>query len=156
MNAWTRWGLALVIAAGLAIDAFTHLDLAHNYAFNSTGSVNEGVLFQIEGISAIVVAALVLLRPNLWTGLLAVALSGGGAAVLLIYRYVNVGKLGPLPNMYEPIWFHEKTESLIGELVAFAASLVLVAGCWYASRQSRVSGRTVGGHGAMSARAKSA
>ena len=141
MNAWTRWGLALVIAAGLAIDAFTHLDLAHNYRFNSTGTVNEGVLFQIEGISAVVVAVLILIRPNLWTGLLASALAGGGAAVLLIYRYVQVGKLGPLPDMSEPVWFREKVESLIGELVAFAAALLLVGGSLYAARRSQVRAR---------------
>jgi hypothetical protein len=42
---------------------------------------------------------------------------------------VNVGKLGPIPNMYDPGWFTEKEVALAGELIALAASLVLLALC---------------------------
>lgn len=52
-----------------------------------------------------------------------VAASALGAVVL--YRYVDVGALGPLPNMYEPIWYGDKTNSAIAELVA---SVVAAAG----------------------------
>jgi hypothetical protein len=127
MNAFVRWPLAAVIAAGLAVDAYTHFDLAHEFSFNSTGTVNEGVLFQVEAVLAILSGLLILYRQNVWTALLVVLVAGGGAAALLLYRYVDVGKIGPLPSMYEPIWFREKVISLIGELVALGGALVLLA-----------------------------
>jgi hypothetical protein len=30
--------------------------------------------------------------------------SAGGLAAVLLYRYVDVGPLGPLPDMYENTW----------------------------------------------------
>jgi len=127
MSAIFRWALGVLTAAGLGIDAYTHLDLASNYMPISSGSVNQGVLFQIEGIAAIVIGLAVLARPNALTGAMSALFAGGGAAVLLIYRYVEVGKIGPIPDMSEPIWFTEKQWSLAGELVAFAAGVGLVA-----------------------------
>lgn len=127
MNTFVRWSLAAVITAGLAVDAYTHFDLAPEFSFNSTGTVNEGVLFQVEAVLAIVSGLLILYRQTVWTALIAVLVAGGGAAALLLYRYADVGKIGPLPNMYEPIWFREKVISLVGELVALAGALVLLA-----------------------------
>ncbi len=37
-----------------------------------------------------------------WIGAFIVAASAVGA--VLVYRYVAVGTIGPLPNMYEPTW----------------------------------------------------
>ena len=34
---------------------------------------------------------------------------------VLLYRYVNVPMLGPLPAMYEPVWFLEKSLSAVAE-----------------------------------------
>ncbi|MDT4891382.1 MAG: hypothetical protein QOE97_417 [Pseudonocardiales bacterium] len=127
MNKPTRWALAVVAAAGLVVDAWTHFDLAHLYDFNRTSTVNEGVLFRVEASLAIVAAVWILVRPGYLSAAFTVLLAGGGAALLVVYRYVDVGKLGPLPNMHEPIWYREKTVSLIGELVATAAALVLLA-----------------------------
>lgn len=135
MNAIVRRALAGLVAAGLGVDAYTHLDLASNYRYITTGTVNQGVLFQIEGVSAIAVGVLVLIRPALLSAIAAAALAGGGAAVLLIYRYVSVGKIGPIPDMSEPVWFHEKVVSFIGELVAFGAAGALVAICLLAARR---------------------
>jgi hypothetical protein len=126
MNALTRWTLAVVAAAGLGIDAFTHLDLASLYRFNTTGTVNESVLFQIEAALAIVAGLWILLRPGVLSAVFTLLVAGGGAFVLVLYRYVNVGKIGPIPNMYDPGWFTEKKWSLAGELIAVGASLVLL------------------------------
>ena len=43
-----------------------------------------------------------------------------GAVVL--YRYVNIGPLGPLPDMYEPFWCPAKVATMIAEAVAVAAA----------------------------------
>jgi hypothetical protein len=140
MNALTRWALAVVAAAGLGIDAFTHLDLARLYRFNTTGTVNEGVLFQIEAALAIVAGLWILLRPGVLSSAFTLLVAGGGAFVLLLYRYVNVGKIGPIPNMYDPGWFTEKKWSLAGELVAVGASLVLLVLALVSHRSSRRTG----------------
>jgi drug/metabolite transporter (DMT)-like permease len=128
MNPIVRWGLVLLVVAGLVVDAWTHFDVAHLYTFNRTSTVNEGVLFRVEAVIALVSAALILARPNALTATFAALVAGGGAALLVLYRYVDVGKLGPLPNMHEPIWYDEKVVSLIGELVAFVAAAALLAG----------------------------
>lgn len=140
MSALTRWALAVVAAAGLGIDAFTHLDLAHLYRFNTTGTVNEGVLFQIEATLAVVAGLCILLRPGPLSAGFTLLVAGGGAFVLLLYRYVDVGKIGPVPNMYDPGWFTEKKWSLAGELIAVGASLVLLVLTLASHRASRRSG----------------
>jgi hypothetical protein len=63
-----------------------------------------------------------------------VVLAAGVAAVVL-YTYVNVGQLGPVPNMYEPSWvLPGKTASAwaegIGAVLATAGFLV----AWRRSR----------------------
>ncbi len=64
-----------------------------------------GNLFRVEaGVSSL--AALVLLlawrRRASWVPALVVAASALGA--VFMYRYFDVGVLGPIPNMYEPTW----------------------------------------------------
>lgn len=122
-----RWILVVIAVAGLAVDAWTHLDLAPQFALNRTSTLSEATLFRIEAALAIAAAVLLVLRQNVLTVLFAAAVAGGGAFLLVLYRYVDVGRLGPVPDLYEPIWFREKVESLIGELVALAASLALLA-----------------------------
>jgi Ni/Fe-hydrogenase subunit HybB-like protein len=137
MNVFVRWTLALVVVVGLAIDAYTHLDLAHEFSFNSTGTVNEGVLFQVEAVLAIVSALLIVYRQNALTATVALLVAGGGAIALVVYRYVDIGKIGPVPDMYEPIWFDEKVVSLIGELVAAAGALAMLVAILFSRHASQ-------------------
>jgi hypothetical protein len=106
--------LALLAAAGLAYDAYVHLDLAKNYdAVGST--ITQGGLFRVEAVLAVVVGLAVLLSDHrlVW---LAVGMTGfGGLAAVVLYRYVDVGAIGPIPNMHEPIWYGEKTKSAWAE-----------------------------------------
>jgi hypothetical protein len=139
MNTFARWGLAVVAAAGLVVDAYTHLHLAHLYVFNRTSTVNEAVLFRVEAGIAIAAAVWVLVRPAALSAGFAVLVAAGGAALLLVYRYVNVGKIGPIPNMYDPEWFTEKNWSLAGELVATAAALMLLGGALIGRRRGHTS-----------------
>jgi hypothetical protein len=127
MNVVARWGLVLVIVVGLGIDAYTHLDLADIYTGVRTSTVSQATLFRIEAVGAMVAAVAVVLRANRWTAALAAAVAGGGAFALLLYRLVNVGKLGPLPDMSEPFWYTKKSLSLTGELIALLGSLALLA-----------------------------
>jgi hypothetical protein len=44
----------------------------------------------------------------------------------VLYRYVDVGAFGPVPNMYDPFWAPaEKTLSAVAEAVAALAALAL-------------------------------
>lgn len=121
----TRRVLVLVTVAGLAVDAYVHLSLAGRYdAVRAT--VSQGELFRAEGIAAILAALLLLVRPGRVTAAIAALVAGGGLVALLLYRYVDVGQLGPFPNMYEPLWYAKKTWSMVGEAVATVAALILV------------------------------
>ena len=130
MNRFVRWGLAVVAAAGLAIDAYVHLHIAHRYMPITTGTVNQGVLFQIEGGLAIAAAIWLLIRPTWLSAAVGFLVAAGGAAALLVYGFVNVGKIGPIPNMYDPAkyWSWDQKFSLgaeIGAAVVAAALLTL-------------------------------
>jgi hypothetical protein len=114
--------LRLLTAAGLAIDAYVHADLAPAYDAIH-GSISQGDLFRIEAAVASA-AALIVLAFGRRTGFglaFLVAVSAFGA--IMLYRYVDVGTLGPLPNMYEPAWFTEKTIAAVAE----AGTAVLAA-----------------------------
>ncbi len=116
--------LQVVTAAALAVDAYVHVDLAS--AYDPIGrQISQGTLFRIEAAAASLAALLVLLlgrRRSVWAFAFLVSVSALGA--VLLYRYVNVGTLGPLPNMYEPTWFPQKTTSAIAVAVGAAAALV--------------------------------
>ncbi|MEP7022078.1 MAG: hypothetical protein ABI808_15650, partial [Pseudonocardiales bacterium] len=108
MNVIARWGLVVVIVVGLGIDAYTHLDLADIYTGVKTGTLSQATLFRIEAVAAILAAVAVVMRTNRLTAALVALVTGGGAFALLLYRFVDVGKLGPLPDMYEPFWYTKK------------------------------------------------
>lgn len=117
--------LRVVTVAALAYDAYSHFDLAANYDGN-IASISQGTLFRIEAVLAVVAAVLVLATRWRIAALAAFLVSAGGLAALLFYFYVNVGAIGPLPNMFEPIWYPEKTWSAISMGVAAVTSLALL------------------------------
>lgn len=117
------WVLRVLAAAGLAVSAYVHADLAPQYDL-VRATFSQGDLFRIEaGLSALA-ALLVLIWRRPVTAAFAFLVSGGGFALLVIYRYVNVGKLGPVPNMYEPIWSTDKKVAAVAQLVAVVASVL--------------------------------
>jgi hypothetical protein len=137
MNTLVRWALVLVAAVGLGIDAYTHFDLASLYDLNKTDTISQGALFRIESVFAILVGVALIVRANVWTALAVVAVTAGGLFLLLLYRFVDVGKVGPLPNMYEPIWYAEKSWSAWGEGIALGAALILAGERFVTARASR-------------------
>jgi hypothetical protein len=122
-----RLGLALIAAAGLAIDAFVHFDLASAYASIKSNTLDQGELFRAEGTVAAVAAAAVLFRPRRYTAAFAFVVAAAGTAAVLVYAYVNLGAFGPFPNMYDPLWYPEKTLSVWAEGIAAVAALALFA-----------------------------
>jgi hypothetical protein len=102
-SAITSWTLRIATAAALGIDAAVHWQNAPAYDA-VTGTISQGELFRVETAAAVAVGLGVLVRPrpSSWLAALLVAASALGA--VLLYRYVDVGSLGPLPDMYENTW----------------------------------------------------
>lgn len=128
-----RTVLIAVVVVGLAIDAYVHFHLAGSSSFkaNKTSTISEATLFRIQAIAAVLAAVLLLVRANRYTAAFAFLVGASGIAAVVVYRYVDVGKIGPIPNMYDPFWLPtEKWISAIAEAAATlsAAALVVMLG----------------------------
>jgi hypothetical protein len=128
--------LIVIVVAGLTIDAYVHFNLASNYELIKTRTLSQADLFRIEGAVAIVAALLLLVRPRRYTAALAAIVAGSALLVLLIYRYNDIGRLGPIPSMYEPIWYTKKAVAAYAEGAAFIAAVALLAVLWAQSART--------------------
>jgi hypothetical protein len=117
--------LVVVVLAGLVLDAALHLDLAARYEPVRTSVLSQADLFRAEAVAALLAALLLVLRPRRWTAGVAALVAGSALAAVLVYRYDDLGRLGPIPSMYEPIWYGRKTVATIAEAAALLAALVL-------------------------------
>jgi hypothetical protein len=120
--------LRLLTAAGLAYSAYVHWHLHAQYAANRTSALSQSDVFVVQAATCGVVAVLVVLsvraarRLQLAGWLLAAAVAAGSLLAVLAYRYIDIGRVGPLPDMYEPVWYGLKTRSAVAEAVAAVAS----------------------------------
>jgi len=126
----TRRILTLITAAGLGVDAYVHWQLAPGFD-TLTGAASphfsQGQLFRLEAVLALIAVLLVLLLTrNRLGALVAFLIAAGGLGALLLYAFFDVGGFGPLPDMYDPIWYTEKTISAVAEAVAAVGALCLL------------------------------
>jgi hypothetical protein len=125
----TQWVLIVVVVIGLAVDAFVHIDLASSFANVKTSTLSMQDLFYVESVAAIIAALALLVRPGRYTAVFAFLVAAAGTVAVLLYRYVDVGRIGPVPNMYDPYWAPAlKTLSVFAEAIAAVAALALVLG----------------------------
>ena len=96
--------LRAATAAALVIDAIVHLQDAHFYDANTGSLLDQGQLFRIQAVAAIIVAVAVLVWPRWPSWLLAFLVAASACAAVVTYNYVDIGPLAGLPNMYEPSW----------------------------------------------------
>lgn len=122
--------LRLVTAAMLGLDSHVHLHDRGFYTGSRGGAISQGRLFVLEAAVAAVAAVLLILGWRLrvarradWLAAFLVAASA--LAAVLLYRYVDVGRIGPLPDMYEPTW-QVPGKLLSGYAEAAAAVLSMV------------------------------
>lgn len=120
--------LRAVTAAGLLVDAVIHLDLAGQYQAAAPGGIGQGNLFRIQAAAALLTAGFVLLRGTRAAYLGALVTAGAALAAVILYRYVDVPPLGPLPAMYEPLWFPAKTATAVAEALATLTAGVALSG----------------------------
>jgi membrane protein implicated in regulation of membrane protease activity len=121
-----RITLALGVAAGLGYDAYVHFHLATTYDVIRTSTLSQGDLFRAEGALAVIAAVAVLVRPRRYTAGSAFVVAASALAAVLVYRYVDVGRVGPVPSMYEPAWYPEKTRAAWAEAIAALAAAALL------------------------------
>ena len=131
MNVQSRKGVQIALIAisvvGLAIQAFVHFHLAGSFPRNKTSTLSEEDLFNAEAAAAVLAAVALIVRPRRYTAGFAFLVAAAGTAAVIVYRYVNVGKIGPIPNMYDPYWApFEKNLSVIAEAIAALAALALL------------------------------
>jgi hypothetical protein len=134
----TARALAVAVAALFAIDAYVHFSDAHLYDFSAGASITQGSLFRVQASVAAAVALALLVRPHwlVWTVAVLVAASAAGAVYL--YTYVDVGTLGPLPDMYEPTWaLPGKRLAASAEIAATLTSVVGLVISLYVQRSAR-------------------
>lgn len=74
-----------------------------------------GNLFLLESAAAVLAALYVLLRGSRAAYAAALIVAVGASAAVVLYRYVNIAALGPIPAMYDPVWFFEKAFSAVAE-----------------------------------------
>jgi hypothetical protein len=97
------WTLRVATAAALGVDAAVHWRNASAYDAIGT-TLTQGELFRVEAVLAVAVGLLVLIRPRPSSWVAALLVASSALAAVLLYRYVDVGSLGPLPDMYENTW----------------------------------------------------
>jgi hypothetical protein len=128
--------LVFAVAAGLGVDAYVHWHLAPGFdGIQGVASphISQGELFRLESILALIAILLVLSRHRLGL-VVAFLIAVGGLGAVLFYGYVDIGGFGPVPDMYDPIWYPEKTISALAEAVAALGSLCLL---WLPSLDSK-------------------
>ena len=113
--------LRVLAAAALAVSAYVHLHLAHRYAY--PGTINGTDLFRAQGVVAIVVAVALLGTGNRWVWMAAAAVGLASFGAVMLYRYVDVGAIGPLPNMHDATW-QPSPDKLLSALVEAALPLL--------------------------------
>ena len=96
-----------MVAVGLGHDACVHLDLAANFDANRA-LISQGTLFRVEAAAAVLAALLVLVSRHRAVAFFAVIIAGSALGAVLLYRYVDLGSLSPLPDRYEPNWYPGK------------------------------------------------
>lgn len=112
----TSWVLRVLVAACLVVDAVVHLQLAGGYGqATAPGHLSEGLLFRVEAIAALLVALLVIALGNRSVFAIAFLVALSAFVVVVLYRYVNIPAFGPIPSMYEPLWFAKKTTTAVAE-----------------------------------------
>jgi hypothetical protein len=97
------WALRVATATALGIDALVHWQNASAYDA-VTATISQGQLFRAQAALAVGAGLLVLVRPRPSSWLAASAVAASALGAVLLYRYVDVGMLGPLPDMYENTW----------------------------------------------------
>ena len=125
MGVYISVALRLLTALALFIDAGVHLFLAPGYNNAPPGGISQGTLFLLEAAAALVVGIYVLVRGSRAAYALALLVAASAFAAVMLYYFVDIPAIGPIPAMYDPVWFFSKTLSAVAEGIG---TLLAIAG----------------------------
>lgn len=123
-----------LVVLALLVDAGVHLWLAPQMQVAAPGGVGGGWLFRAQAVLAVAAAVYLLLRPSRLAYLLAGAVALSAFVPVLLYTYVDVPALGPIPSMHDPFWTGPKVLSAVAEGLGV---LLAGAGAWLVAARSR-------------------
>jgi len=121
---WVDLALRGMTAAGLFTDAAIHLELAADYQLAAPAGIGQGNLFRIEAGLALLAGLWVLIRGGRAAYAAAFLVAAGGLGAVLLYRYYQVPAIGPIPSMYEPLWFFKKSVTAVAEAIAAVTAVI--------------------------------
>ncbi|WP_153505015.1 hypothetical protein [Cumulibacter manganitolerans] len=134
--------LAALTAAALVVDGVVHLAVAGRYEVPGGGLLTESNLFRAQAAVALLAAVWVIARPRPLAFAVAAVVAGIAAIAVIAYTYVDIGPIGPLPDLYEPTWAASgKVLSMVAEVCAVPLA---IAGA-VATRRRRGRRRLVAG-----------
>lgn len=122
---WRELVLRLLVVAALAVDAVVHLQLAPAIQLAAPGGIGGGTLFQLQAGAAIVAGLWLLLRGSRWAYLFSALVLASVFAAVMLYSYVDVPPIGPIPRMYDPLW---GTTKIVSTVVEALGALLALAG----------------------------
>ena len=117
-----RW----LAAIALAVSAYLHWDLASS-PYYADGQITLAGLFVAQAVVAALVAIWVAVRAETLAVLAALAVAAGSLVALVLSVYVKIPSIGPLPVLYEPVWYADKVAAAVAAAVATAAALAALA-----------------------------
>ena len=112
----------------LAVSAWKHLELAPSYDAAQGTALTVGDLFRVQGVLALLLGVALLVRDRWWAWTAAAAAMAASLLAVLASVYVQVDPIGPLPTLYEPVWYADKTLTAYAEgaFVVLAAVRLVV------------------------------
>lgn len=128
-------GLELVTAAALLSSGYVHWHLRRDYNVSRTSVLSQGTVFVVQAVACLAVALVLVgalaashsrgrkARAVALALVAALLVAAGSLTAVLVYRYVDVGRIGVVPNMYEPAWYRLKSASAVADAVATLSSL---------------------------------
>ena len=116
----------LLTAVALAVSAYVHVDLSSS-PYWAGGQLTLGALFLGQAVVAVVAALWVLARPSRAAYAVAAVVAAASSAALVLSTYVRLPSVGPLPVLYEPVWYADKVVAAVAAGVALLAALAGLA-----------------------------
>lgn len=126
--------LRVLAAAGLGVSAYIHLHLAHLYR-TLGDTITQAQLFYVQGVIAAVVGLWLLVTGQRFAWWAAALVGAASFGAVMLYRYVDVGAIGPIPNMHDASWLPSPDKAV--SAIAEAAVVVL----WLIDEARRRAGR---------------
>ncbi|MBG6185348.1 hypothetical protein IWX65_003327 [Arthrobacter sp. CAN_A214] len=116
--------LRVLVAVGLIVSAVIHFQLSPGFQQAYPGGIGGGNLFRIQAVIAVLAALYVLIRGNRAAYAVAAAVALSALTAVVLYRYVQVPAIGPIPSMYEPVWYAKKILTAVAEAAAGILAII--------------------------------